>query len=186
MPSSRRSASTFPRTRSTSSSAHRGLAHRRADGRISCSTSPDPVTTGAVEANAHGIAGYFVEEVLSRQPRAGRRLHAGDLGARRAVGTGLHRPGRRRRGPAARTPALAHLFVSVTDEGARYYRYHQLIKDVLQDEPHPRDPNGKPPSTKRRRVISWRPVTPRPLRGTSGGRGRRPPRPRTSRSSTTS
>ena len=33
-----------------------------------------------------------------------------------------------------------HMFVAIVDDEARTYRYHQLIKEVLQAELHARDP----------------------------------------------
>ena len=67
------------------------LVHRRSEGwvaglqmaAISIHGSPDPaIAAGRVQLHRHTVADYFLEEVLSRQPTGGRRVHAGHLGPR--------------------------------------------------------------------------------------------------------
>ena len=72
----------------------------------------------------------------------GRGVHAGHLDPRRALGarlTAVCGPG------SAKMLELmygTHMFVAIVDHEARTYRYHQLIKEVLQAELHIRDPAG--------------------------------------------
>ena len=57
---------------------------------LSIQSSPDPGTAaGRVELQRHTVAGYFLDEVLSRQRLEVARLHVGDFRTRRAVRTGL-------------------------------------------------------------------------------------------------
>jgi LuxR family maltose regulon positive regulatory protein len=107
---------------------------------ISTSASSDPVASVRRGTEARTVAGYFVEEVLSRQPEpvvdfmlATSVLDELTVPACTAItGEGAARMLEHLRS--------SHLFVTVTDEGAAVYRYHQLIRDVLQDELHARDP----------------------------------------------
>jgi LuxR family transcriptional regulator, maltose regulon positive regulatory protein len=91
------------------------------------------------DLQVHAVGGYFVEEVLARQPDAvvdfmlaTSVLDELSVAACQAL-TGD--------GAAAMLDYLcaSHLFVTMSDERASY-RYHQLIKDVLQLELHGRDP----------------------------------------------
>ncbi len=108
---------------------------------LSIQTSPDPVSSvGRGEIRSDTVAGYFVEEVLYRQPQpvidfmlATSLLDELSIEACTAVA-----------GDDA-TAVLehlssAHMFVTVADELAGTYRYHQLIQEVLQTELHKRDP----------------------------------------------
>jgi LuxR family transcriptional regulator, maltose regulon positive regulatory protein len=109
---------------------------------VAISTRASPAPNAAVRrgAQAHAVAGYFVEEILSRQPDvvvdfmlATSVLDELTVPACTAVA-----------GEGAATMldylCASHLFVTVVDGGAPTYRYHQLIRDVLRDELHARDP----------------------------------------------
>jgi LuxR family transcriptional regulator, maltose regulon positive regulatory protein len=123
--------------------------HRRTEGwstglqlaALSIKASPDPVSTvRRAEVSSATVASYFVEEVLSRQPQeiidfllassVLDELSADTCTA--VIGSGA----------AAILEGLvaAHMFVTATSEQAGTYRYHQLIKEVLQAELHRRDP----------------------------------------------
>jgi LuxR family maltose regulon positive regulatory protein len=108
---------------------------------ISLRTSPDPLASVRwSDVKAHAISGYFVEEVLSRQPES-----VVDFMLATSVLEELSIPACTAlvgEGAAAMLEYLcaSHLFVTVSDESERTYRYHQLIRGVLQDELHTRDP----------------------------------------------
>jgi LuxR family maltose regulon positive regulatory protein len=123
--------------------------HRRTEGwstglqlaALSIQTSPDPVSSvRRAQIHSNTVAGYFLEEVLSQQPQgvadfmlASSVFDELSIDACTAViGDGA----------AAILDHLsnAHMFVTVVDERAGTYRYHQLIKEVLQAELHRRDP----------------------------------------------
>jgi LuxR family transcriptional regulator, maltose regulon positive regulatory protein len=125
------------------------LIHERSEGwvaglqmaAIAIQSSPDPVrAAGRVELRAHTVAGYFLDEVLYRQPTeiAEFMLATSILdelspqACSALVGEGS----------AAMLDQVssAHMFVSLVDEETRTYRYHHLIRDVLQAELHARDP----------------------------------------------
>jgi LuxR family maltose regulon positive regulatory protein len=123
--------------------------HRRTEGwsaglqmaALSIQTSPDPLTSvRRAEVGSSTVAGYFLEEVLYRQPQpvidfmlASSVLDELSVTACTAV-----------MGPGAAAIldhlSNAHLFVTVVDEDTNTFRYHHLIREVLQDELHRRDP----------------------------------------------
>ena len=123
--------------------------HRRSEGwaaglqmvAISIQGSPDLAAAAArVELHRHSVAGYFLDEVLYRQPpEVIEFMLATSVLDELSVPacTALCGPG---------SDALlqllyrAHMFVTVLDSGSGTYRYHQLIKEVLQAELHSRDP----------------------------------------------
>ena len=125
------------------------LVHRRSEGwvaglqmaALSIHGSPDQVTAaGRVQLGRHTVAGYFLEEVLSRQPPeviefmlATSVLDELSVPACTAVCG---------QGSAKMLEFLygAHMFVAIVDDEARTYRYHHLIREVLQTELHARDP----------------------------------------------
>ena len=128
------------------------LVHRRSEGwvaglqmaAISIHASPDPaMAAGRVNLRRHTVADYFLEEVLYRQPPeviefmlATSVLDELSVPACAAVyGQG-----------AAKMLEFiygAHMFVAIVDHEARIYRYHHLIREVLQTELHARDPAGE-------------------------------------------
>ena len=101
----------------------------------------DPaLAAGRVQLGRHAVAGYFLEEVLSLQPPevvefmlATSVLDELSVPACTAVCG---------QGSAKMLEFLygAHMFVAIVDEQAGTYRYHQLIREVLQTELHARDP----------------------------------------------
>ena len=108
---------------------------------ISIKQSPDASSAASrVELNRHSVAGFFLDEVLYRQPP-----EVIDFMLATSVLDELSAPACTALcGP--RSAALlqlvygAHMFVTVLDDKAATYRYHQLIKEVLQAELHGRDP----------------------------------------------
>lgn len=123
--------------------------HRRTEGwstglqlaALSIQTSPDPLSSlRGAEVRSDTVAGYFVEEVLCRQPPAviDFMLASSVLDEMSAevctavIGVGS--------AAILEELSTAHLFVTIVDEQAHTYRYHQLIKEVLQAELHRRDP----------------------------------------------
>jgi LuxR family maltose regulon positive regulatory protein len=129
--------------------AELALIHERSEGwvaglqmaAIAIQSSSDPVgAAGRVELRAHTVAGYFLDEVLYQQPpeMAEFMLATSILDelsppvCSALVGAGS----------SAMLDQLstAHMFISLVDEETRTYRYHHLIRDVLQAELHARDP----------------------------------------------
>lgn len=108
---------------------------------LSIQASPDPVASvQPAEIDSNTVAGYFLDEVLYRQPQA-----VVDFMLASSVLDELS--------PAACTAVVgheaaaildhlsnAHLFVTVVDEATGTFRYHHLIREVLQAELHRRDP----------------------------------------------
>ncbi len=91
------------------------------------------------EVSSQTVAGYFLEEVLYRQPR-----EVAEFMLATSVLDELSAPACEAVIGANAATILeslvtAHLFVTVVDEQAGTYRYHQLIKEVLQAELHARD-----------------------------------------------
>jgi LuxR family transcriptional regulator, maltose regulon positive regulatory protein len=93
-----------------------------------------------IELQRHTVAGYFLEEVLYRQPAEVAEFMLvtsilDELSAPACVALC---------GPGSATLLEQvyrnHLFVAIVDDEAGTYRYHQLIKEVLQAELHARDP----------------------------------------------
>ncbi len=125
------------------------LVHDRSEGwaaglqmaAISIAGSPDPVKAARrVELHRHTVAGYFLDEVLYRQPPevvdfmlATSILNELSVDATTALcGYGS--------GDLLEHLYRSHLFVAVVDERARTFRYHHLVRDVLRAELHTRDP----------------------------------------------
>ena len=108
---------------------------------ISIKQSPDPASVaGRVELQRHSVAGFFLDEVLYRQaPEVVDFMLATSVLDELSVPacTALC-------GPASagllQLVYGAHMFVTVIDDEVGTYRYHQLIKEVLQAELHRRDP----------------------------------------------
>jgi LuxR family maltose regulon positive regulatory protein len=98
---------------------------------------------GGVEFNRHSVTGYFLDEVLYRQPEPVVQFMLAtstldELST--AACTAVYGPG-----AAALLERVYrdHLFLSLVDEAAGTYRYHHLIKEVLQAELRARDPLGE-------------------------------------------
>ena len=125
------------------------LIHERSEGwvaglqmaAIAIQSSPDPErAAGRVELKAHTVAGYFLDEVLYQQPP-----ELADFMLTTSILDELSPPACAAlvgEGSSAMLDQVlaAHMFVSLVDERTRTYRYHHLIKDVLQAELHARDP----------------------------------------------
>ena len=111
---------------------------------ISIQHSPDPLSTaGRVELHRHTVAGYFLDEVLYRQsPELVEFMLATSILDELSVPAckALCGPG-----SAVLLEQLysANLFVTCVDDEAVTYRYHQLIKEVLQAQLHRNDPVGE-------------------------------------------
>ena len=137
------------------------LVHRRSEGwvaglqmaALSIHGSPDPVTAaGRVQLHRHAIADYFLEEVLSRQPP-----EVADFMLATSVLDELSAPACTAvygQGSAKMLEFLyrAHMFVAIVDDEARTYRYHHLIKKVLQAELHARTPARRSGCTRPPRI----------------------------------
>ena len=108
---------------------------------ISIKQSPDASRAASrVELNRHSVAGFFLDEVLYRQPPevVDFMLATSVLDELSVPAcTALCGPG-----SAALLQLVysGHMFITVADDEAGTYRYHQLIKEVLQAELHGRDP----------------------------------------------
>jgi LuxR family maltose regulon positive regulatory protein len=125
------------------------LVHQRSEGwvaglqmaAISIRGSPDPATAaGRVQLHRHAVAGYFLEEVLFRQPpEVAEFMLATSILDELSVPACTAVCGQ---GSAKMLEFLytRHMFVAIVDNEARTYRYHHLIKEVLQTELHARDP----------------------------------------------
>jgi LuxR family transcriptional regulator, maltose regulon positive regulatory protein len=124
------------------------LVHSRSEGwvaglqmaAISIHGSPDPATAaGRVELRRHTIAGYFLEEVLSQQPpEVAEFMLATSVLDELSVPACTAVYGQE---SAKMLEFLygAHMFVAIVDDEARTYRYHHLIREVLQTELHARN-----------------------------------------------
>ncbi len=108
---------------------------------ISMHNSPDPVNTaGRLGVHGNTIVGYFLDEVLHRQPP-----EVVDFMLATSVLDELSPAGCNALCGHGSAPLLeqlyrAHLFVTLVDEHGPTYRYHHLIKEVLRAELHVRDP----------------------------------------------
>lgn len=96
-------------------------------------------TSARIDLHRHTVAGYFLEEVLYRQPAevVDFMLATSILDELTAPAcVALCGPG-----SAALLDQVyrAHLFLVLLDDQTGTYRYHQLIKEVLQAELHTRD-----------------------------------------------
>ena len=124
------------------------LVHSRSEGwvaglqmaALSIQGSPDPATAaGRVQLHRHTVADYFFEEVLSRQPpEVAEFMLATSILEELSVAACTAVWGQ---GSAKMLEFLysAHMFVTIVDDQARTYRYHQLIREVLQAELHAQD-----------------------------------------------
>jgi LuxR family maltose regulon positive regulatory protein len=105
---------------------------------------PDPKrVVDRVELKRHTVTGYFLDEVLYRQPDAVVRfMLATSILDELSAGacTVLCGPGA---GALLEQVYRDHLFLSLVDEEAGTYRYHHLIKEVLEAELRARDPEGE-------------------------------------------
>jgi len=125
------------------------LVHRRSEGwaaglqmaALSIHGSPDPATAaGRVQLRRHAVAGYFLDEVLSHQPP-----QVADFMLATSILDELSAPACTAvcgEGSAKMLEFLygAHMFVAIVDDEAGTYRYHHLIKEVLQTELRSQDP----------------------------------------------
>jgi LuxR family maltose regulon positive regulatory protein len=125
------------------------LVHGRSEGwaaglqmaALSIHGSPDPATAaGRVQLGRHVVAGYFLDEVLSHQSP-----QVADFMLATSVLDELSVPACTAVCSAGSAKMLeflygAHMFVTIVDEQAGTYRYHHLIKEVLQTELRARDP----------------------------------------------
>ena len=125
------------------------LVHRRSEGwaaglqmaAISIQGSPDHATAaGRVQLHRHTVADYFLEEVLSYQPpEVAEFMLATSVLDELSVPACTALCGQ---GSAKMLELLygTHMFITIVDDEARTYRYHHLIREVLQTELHARDP----------------------------------------------
>ncbi len=126
-----------------------GVVHRRSEGWVAGlqmaaislqRRADDGGVADRVELNRHTVTGYFLDEVLYRQPGplAQFMLATSVLDELSAEACNAVYGA----GAAALLEQVYrdHLFVSLIDEVAGTYRYHQLIKEVLRAELHARDP----------------------------------------------
>jgi LuxR family maltose regulon positive regulatory protein len=125
------------------------LVHQRSEGwvaglqmaALSIHGSPDPaLAAGRVQLHRYTIADYFLEEVLSRQPP-----EVADFMLATSVLDELSVPActavyGQGSGKMLEFLYSAHMFVAIVDDEARTYRYHHLIREVLQTELHARAP----------------------------------------------
>ncbi len=108
---------------------------------LSMQSSPDAGdAAGRVELHRHTVAGYFLDEVLYRQ-----RPDVADFMLATSVLDELSVPACTAIfGPASgdllQLVFSGHMFVTALDERTGTYRYHQLVREVLQAELHRRDP----------------------------------------------
>ena len=128
------------------------LVRRRSEGwaaglqmaAISIQGSPDHATAaGRVQLHRHTVADYFLEEVLSHQPpEVTEFMLATSVLDELSVPACTALCGQ---GSAKMLEYLygTHMFVAIVDDEARTYRYHHLIKEVLQTELQARDPARK-------------------------------------------
>ena len=119
------------------------LVHSRSEGwvaglqmaALSIQGSPDPATAaGRVQLHRHTVADYFLDEVLSRQPpEVADFMLATSILDELSVAACTAVWGQE---SAKMLEFLygAHMFVAIVDDQARTYRYHQLIREVLQTE----------------------------------------------------
>ena len=126
---------------------------------------------GRVELGRHTVAGYFLEEVLSLQPpEVVEFMLATSVLDELSVPACTALCGQ---GSAKMLELLygAHMFVAIVDDEAGTYRYHQLIREVLQPSFMPgtrpgrsgcmRPPRNtwlRPVRLARQRGICWPPV----------------------------
>ena len=125
------------------------LVHQRSEGwaaglqmaAISIHGSPDAASAaGRVRLHRHTVAEYFLEEVLSRQsPEVVEFMLDTSVLDELSVPACIAVCGQ---GSARMLERIygAHMFVAIVDDEACTYRYHHLIKEVLQTELHTRDP----------------------------------------------
>ena len=128
------------------------VVHERSEGWIaglqmaalSIQRSPDAGSAAArVELHRHTVAGYFLDEVLYRQPsELAEFMLATSILDELSVPACNALFGQE---AAALLEQLysAHLFVTLVGDEGPTYRYHQLIKEVLQAQLHKNDPIGE-------------------------------------------
>ena len=128
------------------------VIHQRSEGwiaglqmsAVSMQRSPDPVRIAdRVALGRHSVAGYFLDEVLYRQPP-----ELVEFMVATSILDELSVPACNAlcgQGAAAHLEQLYrdHLFVTRVDDEGVTYRYHQLIKEVLQAQLHLNDPVGE-------------------------------------------
>jgi LuxR family maltose regulon positive regulatory protein len=108
---------------------------------ISMRDSSDPLSAaGRLQLRPHTVAGYFLDEVLYRQPP-----EVVEFMLATSILDDLSVPGCSALCGAGAAELLErlysnHLFTSRVDDERGTYRYHQLIKDVLSAELHARHP----------------------------------------------
>ncbi len=125
------------------------LVHYRSEGwaaglqmaAISILGSPDPVKAARrVELHRHTVAGYFLDEVLYRQPaEVVDFMLATSILDELTVDASAALCGQRS-SELLEHLYRSHLFVTVVDEQVRTFRYHHLVREVLRAELHARDP----------------------------------------------
>jgi LuxR family maltose regulon positive regulatory protein len=109
---------------------------------ISMRDSSDPLTTaGRLQLRPHTVAGYFLDEVLYRQPP-----DVVDFMLATSILDDLSVPACAALCGSSAAELLErlyseHLFTMRVDDARGTYRYHQLIRDVLRAELHARDPD---------------------------------------------
>jgi LuxR family maltose regulon positive regulatory protein len=104
------------------------------------STDP-PSAAGRLELRPHTVAGYFLDEVLYRQPP-----EVVDFMLATSILDDMSAPACSALCGAPAAELLErlykdHLFTIRVDDERGTYRYHQLIRDVLRAELHARDPD---------------------------------------------
>ncbi len=128
------------------------VVHQRSEGwvaglqmaAISIRGSSDPGGAARrVELQSHTVAGYFLEEVLYRQPS-----EVAEFMLAVSVLDELSVPACSALWGAGAADLLErlysnHLFVTRADDNSRAFRYHHLVQEVLRAELHSRDPDRK-------------------------------------------
>jgi LuxR family maltose regulon positive regulatory protein len=122
------------------------LLHQRSEGWaaalqmavLSLRSTTDPAR--ALDLNRHAMAGYFISEVLDRQPpeMAQFMLDTSVLGELTA-GACTAVAGRQDAAAMLRRIYLSHLFLVALDDEQAAFRYHHLVRQVLHAELRARD-----------------------------------------------
>jgi LuxR family transcriptional regulator, maltose regulon positive regulatory protein len=108
---------------------------------ISMRTSTDQLTSvRRPEVLGQTVAGYFLEEVLYRQPQEVAEFMLATSVLDELSVPACNAVSGDRAASILESLLNDHLFTTVVDEHAHTFRYHQLIKEVLQAELHARDP----------------------------------------------
>jgi len=125
------------------------VVHQRSEGwaaglqmaALSIRDSADPIDAARrVDLRGYTVAGYFLDEVLYRQP-----AEVVDFMLATSVLDELSAEActalcGAKGGPLLERVHQANLFLVMVDEEARTYRYHHLVAEVLRSELHVRDP----------------------------------------------